>query len=64
MGQVGPNQVDEDTNAETFGAAIANVTGTAGATYTSAEQAIVNNLMTALNAMNAVLKRAGLTQQD
>ena len=60
----GPNQVDEDTNSETYGAAIANVTGTAGATYTSAEQTIINALVTAVNAMNAVLKQAGLTQQD
>lgn len=64
MAKVGPNQVDEDTNAETYGAAIANVTGTAGATYTTAEQAIVNSLVTTVNAMNAVLKQAGLTQQD
>lgn len=61
---VGPNQFDEDTDAETYHAAIANVTGTAGATYTATEQGIVNALVTAVNAINATLKQAGLTQQD
>lgn len=60
----GPNQMDEDTFGQTFGAAIANVAGSAGGTYTAAEQTIINNLITAVNAMNAVLKQAGLTQQD
>lgn len=60
----GPNQMDEDSFAQTFGAAIANVAGSAGGTYTATEQGIINNLVTAVNAMNAVLKQAGLTQQD
>lgn len=60
----GPNQMDEDTFAQTFSAAIANVAGTAGASYTAAEQTIINNLVTAVNALNVALKQAGITQQD
>lgn len=60
----GPNQMDEDNFALTYSAAIANVAGTAGGAYTATEQGIINNLVTAVNAMNAALKAAGITQQD
>jgi hypothetical protein len=48
-----PNQWDEDTNAPTHGPAIAN----AGATYTAAEQGIINAIL-------AALRSAGIIAQD
>lgn len=60
----GPNQMDEDTYAQTFSAAIAPVAGSAGGAYTATEQGIINALVTAVNQLNAALKQAGITQQD
>lgn len=42
-------------------AAIAQVAGTAGSSYTSAEQTILNNTVTALNKLLAELKTLGIT---
>jgi hypothetical protein len=64
MNMPGPNQMDEDTSAQTFGAAIAPVSGTADGTYSANEQQMLTDLQTAVNAIVAVLKQAGLTQQD
>ncbi|HCA86371.1 MAG TPA: hypothetical protein DEQ61_13225 [Streptomyces sp.] len=48
-----PKVFDEDTSSWTHGAAIAN----AGATYTAAEQEIINNIL-------AALRSAGIIAQD
>lgn len=40
-------------------AAPTTTTGSAGATYTSAEQAIINNLISQVNALQTALKNAG-----
>lgn len=48
-----PKVFDEDTNAWTHAAAIAN----AGATYTAAEQGIINAIL-------AALRSAGIIAQD
>lgn len=44
----------------TKGAAVTDVTGTAGATYTATEQALVNSTKTQLNALLASLRAAGI----
>jgi hypothetical protein len=59
-----PRNFDEDTSSPTFGPAIANVTGTPAATYGAPEQTMLADLIARVNAMNAVLKAAGLTEQD
>lgn len=40
--------------------AVTDVTGTAGATYTAAEQTLINSLKTQLNALLAALRTAGV----
>ena len=55
---------DEDKGAWAAAAAVANVTGTAGATYTAAEQTIVNSLVAQLNAALAALREAGIIAID
>ncbi len=60
----GPNQMDEDTLGQTFGAAITVVSGTPDATYSANEQQMLTDLQAAVNAIIGVLKQAGLIQQD
>lgn len=55
---------DEDDSMVVQGAAIANVAGSAGGTYTATEQGIINNLVTALNAALAALRRANIIAED
>lgn len=59
-----PQNFDEDTGSPTFGNFIADVTGTAGGTYTATEQTMINDLKARVNALLAVIKAAGLMQQD
>lgn len=42
------------------GAAVADVSGTAGGTYTATEQGVINDTVTALNALLAELRTAGI----
>lgn len=58
-------QVDEDTHQLTYGAAIDDVAAAdAAATYGAGEAALVNELKAKLNAVLAVMRNAGLMQQD
>lgn len=58
-------QVDEDTHQKVFGAAIPPVAAAdADATYDSAEATLINELKTKLDAVTAVLRNAGMIQQD
>jgi hypothetical protein len=46
------------------GASVTAVTGTAGATYTATEQAMINNLKTAVNALIERLEAHGLVADN
>jgi hypothetical protein len=59
-----PQTFDEDDQIFTPAAAIANVTGSAGATYTATEQGILNNAVTAINAALAALRAANIIAED
>ena len=59
-----PATFDEDDQMWTPSAAIANVSGTAGATYTATEQGIVNAQTTAINAILAALRAANIIAED
>lgn len=60
-----PQNFDEDTGSPTHGAAIANVNASAvDATYDANEQAVLSDLRTKVNAILAVLRSAGLIEQD
>lgn len=52
-------QLDAKLDA-TKAAAVADVTGTAGATYTATEQALINSTKAQLNALLAALRAAGI----
>lgn len=58
-GVINSAQLDGKLTA-TKGAAVTDVTGTAGATYTATEQALVNSTKTQLNALLASLRAAGI----
>jgi hypothetical protein len=60
----GPSVFDEDDEMMVLAAAIPNVAGTAGATYTSAEQTILNNTVTAVNSVLAALRKANIIAED
>lgn len=55
---------DEDKNAWAGGAAVANVAGSAGGTFTATEQGIVNAQTAAINALLAVLRDVGIIAND
>lgn len=55
---------DEDKSAWASSAAVGNVTGSAAATYGVAEQALINSLVTQLNAALAALRDAGIIALD
>lgn len=55
---------DEDDEMMVQGAAITNVSGTAGGTYTATEQGIINNLVTAVNSMLAAMRRDNTIAED
>ncbi|MBP2370229.1 hypothetical protein [Pseudonocardia parietis] len=55
---------DEDRNQWVWAAAITDVSGSAGATFTAAEQAIVNDLVAKVNAILAALRAAGKIAND
>lgn len=55
---------DEDKSQWVGGPAIATLTGTAGATYTAAEQGQINASMAATNAILAVLRDTGIIALD
>lgn len=55
---------DEDKNQWVWAGAIANVSGSAGATFTASEQAIVNDLVAKVNAILAALRAAGKIAND
>jgi hypothetical protein len=55
---------DEDDSTYVVAAAIANVAGTAAATYGATEQGILNNTVTAVNAILAALRRANIIAED
>jgi hypothetical protein len=59
-----PTTWDEDDSMFTPAAAIANVTGSAGATYTTTEQGIINANVTAVNAILAALRAANIIAED
>lgn len=59
-----PPTFDEDDSMWTPAAAIANVSGTAGATYTATEQGIINANVTAINAVLAALRAANIIAED
>jgi hypothetical protein len=59
-----PQTFDEDDQIYTPAAAISNVTGSAGGTYTATEQGIVNNSVTAINAILAALRDANIIAAD
>lgn len=59
-----PATFDEDDQMFTPAAAISNVAGTAGATYTVTEQGILNSAVTALNAALAALRAANVIAED
>lgn len=55
---------DEDTSTMVHGAPIANVAGTADATYSANETTMINDLQTAVNAILVVLRSAGMLAKD
>ena len=55
---------DEDDQMFVPAAAIGNVSGSAGATYTATEQGIVNTQTTAINAILAALRAANIIAED
>lgn len=55
---------DEDKSAWAGGPAITTPTGTAGATYTATEQAMINANQAAIAAILAVMRDAGLIALD
>lgn len=59
-----PPTFDEDDGMWTPGAAINTVSGSAGATYTATEQGILNNAVTALNAVLVALRAANIIAED
>lgn len=59
-----PPTFDEDDQMWTPAAAIAVVSGSAGATYTATEQGIINAQTTAINAILAALRAANIIAED
>lgn len=59
-----PQTFDEDDQIFTPSAAIANVTGSAGGTYTATEQGMINANVTAVNAILAALRAANIIAED
>jgi hypothetical protein len=55
---------DEDDQMWVPAAAVTNVAGTAGGTYTATEQGIINNSVTAINAILAALRAANIIAED
>jgi hypothetical protein len=59
-----PATFDEDDQIVTPAAGVANVTGTAGGTYTATEQAMINANAAAINAILAALRAANIIAED
>lgn len=59
-----PQTFDEDDQMFVPAAAIANVAGSAGGTYTATEQGIINASATAVNAILAALRAANVIAED
>lgn len=55
---------DEDDQMFVLSAAITDVTGTAGGTYTATEQTLINSLKTQLNLALAALRKANIIAED
>ena len=55
---------DEDRNQWAWAGPIPTVSGTAAVTYGAAEQAMVNNLVTTVNALVAALRASGKLTND
>lgn len=53
-------EFQNDSGAATHGGPIADVSGTAGATYTAAEQTLINSLATNMNEALAALRSANI----
>ena len=59
-----PPTFDEDDSMFVPWPAITPVSGSAGATYTATEQGIVNNTVTAVNAIISALRAANIIAED
>jgi hypothetical protein len=59
-----PQTFDEDDQMFVPAAAIAPVAGTAAATYTAADQTILNNTVSAVNSILAALRAANIIAED
>ena len=59
-----PKFWDEDTSSPTHGPGAADITATAGGTYTGTEQTLINDLKARVNTLLAACRSAGIIAQD